>query len=106
MTFGLGFSLSMMIAHPPSPGPPTRRGSMDDPELLALYEWAPGDCFRCAQTGVDTASVKQIDTPAGVRYDARACRGCVLAIEGERKRHAEETGQEYVPGHVGEVSKK
>jgi hypothetical protein len=75
---------------------------MEDDAILALYEWAPGNCFRCARTGLDTTSVKRIDTPAGVRYDVRACRDCVLAIEGERKRQAEEAGQEYVPGRAGQ----
>jgi hypothetical protein len=74
---------------------------MDDEEILALYEWAPGSCFRCARTGLDTASVKRIDTPAGVRYDVRACRDCVLAIERERQCQAQESGQEYMPGRAG-----
>jgi hypothetical protein len=71
---------------------------MDDPEILALYEWAPGTCFRCARAGLDTIHIKEIPTPVGVLYEVRACRGCVLALEGERRVHAEQAGEDYQPG--------
>lgn len=74
---------------------------MDDDEIAALYRWAPGSCFRCARSGVITARLDQIDTPAGVRYDVRACRDCVLCLEHERQLHAKRTGQRYVPGKLG-----
>jgi hypothetical protein len=72
---------------------------MDD--ILALYEWAPGDCFRCAATGVDTTHIKEIPTPVGVRFNIRACRDCVLAIEDGLDLQAQEAGVEYKPGNAG-----
>lgn len=74
---------------------------MDDEEILSLYEWTNGTCFRCARTDLDTTRIRQIDTPIGVHYDVRACRDCILDLEAQRKRHAERTGHKYVPGQLG-----
>lgn len=71
---------------------------MNDHDILALYEWAPGTCFRCARSRVDTIHIREIPTPAGVLYEVRACRGCVLALEGERRAHAEQVGDVYQAG--------
>lgn len=73
----------------------------DDDEILGLYQWQTGTCFKCAHTGIDTTRLREITTRAGVRYDVRACRDCVLALEGERRRIAEKQGREYVPGRLG-----
>ncbi len=70
-------------------------------DIAGLYTWAPGACFKCARTGLPTTRLDQIDTPAGVRYDVRACVDCLLDLERERQRHAERTGRKYVPGLLG-----
>lgn len=74
---------------------------MNIEEILALYDWAPGDCFRCAAAGVDATFIDAICTRGGERYEARACRNCVLAIEGEQRADAERRGERYVPGRLG-----
>lgn len=73
--------------------------AMDD--ILALYEWTPGSCFRCARTGLDTTHIKTVRPRSGPAREVRACRDCVLELEEVRRRDAERHGVEYVPGHVG-----
>lgn len=74
----------------------------DDGDMtLGLYEWATGDCFRCALTGVDTTHLGEINTPLGCRYEVRGCRDCVLYMECEQRRLAERRGGEYYPGRLG-----
>lgn len=75
---------------------------MDDEEILSLYRWATGPCFRCAHTDLDTTRIRQIDTPIGVHYDVRACRACILDLEAERQRRAARANGEYTPGRLGE----
>lgn len=74
---------------------------MDD-EIEGLYQWAPGPCFKCGHGEVLTTRLGQIDTPAGVRYDVRACLACVLDLEHERERHAERARLTYAPGQLGQ----
>ncbi|MET9222286.1 hypothetical protein ABZX65_26470 [Streptomyces sp. NPDC003300] len=74
---------------------------MDDEDITRLYLWATGSCFRCARSRVETTSLNQIDTPAGVRYDVRACRACVIDLEYERMRRADRLGARYMPGGLG-----
>lgn len=85
---------------PPSARRPTAllEKAVNRDEILALYEWAPGDCFRCAATGVDTTLIADIATPIGTCYPVCACRNCVIDLEQERLRYAERTGGEYVAG--------
>lgn len=82
-----------------------RKKAMDDDAILSLYEWATGACFRCARTDLDTTRLKELRPPAGVRYDVRACRACILGLEVEREHHAKRTGSEYVPGQLGDERK-
>lgn len=70
-------------------------------DVLDAYAWAVGDCFRCAKSEVPTAKVGEIGTPVGDLYTVRACEGCILEMEGERRRWAEQRGLEYEPGHLG-----
>lgn len=70
-------------------------------EILGLYKWQTGDCFRCARAGVDVTPIGEIDTPIGDCYSIAACRCCVLNLERERRFHAARTGEEYVPGRLG-----
>lgn len=74
---------------------------MDRREILALYEWAIGDCFRCARTGVLTTRFCELDTPIGDCYALRACESCILQLEEERRRYADRHGCEYEPGRLG-----
>lgn len=74
---------------------------MDRGEVLALYEWAPGNCFRCAQTDVPTTRICQLDTPIGDCYELCACERCILELEEERRRYADRHGSEYEPGRLG-----
>lgn len=76
---------------------------MDDEELLALYEWSGGTCFRHPARGeVLTAHVKTIRPPAGGLQDVRACRECVVAMEVERERASLRAGRPYMPGHLAD----
>lgn len=70
-------------------------------EILALYQWATGSCFRCARTDLPTTLLGEIDTPIGTHYEVRACKDCILDLEMEQLRLAERRGREYVPGQLG-----
>lgn len=74
---------------------------MTPDEILALYEWTLGDCFRCALTHLHVTRIDTITTPAGHDYVLDACGSCVLAMEEERRRHAERRGARYEPGELG-----
>ncbi|MFF6847184.1 hypothetical protein [Streptomyces antimycoticus] len=74
---------------------------MDRGEILGLYEWAIGVCFRCATANTATTHLGEIDPPAGDHYDIRACEKCLVELEEERRRYAERTGREYTPGQLG-----
>lgn len=74
---------------------------MTDEQILALYDWMVGDCFRCARTSLDVADIAEIETPAGKQYAVAACRSCILALEDERRRRAERLGAPYRPGCIG-----
>lgn len=77
---------------------------MDDEALLALYNWAPGVCFRHPAKGaVDTTLVKTIQPRLDGAKEIRACRSCVLAMERIRREAALRAGREYQPGHAGEA---
>jgi hypothetical protein len=72
---------------------------MDRKQILDLYEWEPGVCFRHPAKGeVLTAHVETIRPPAGGIQDVRACADCVLAMAAERAVAAERRGCSYLPG--------
>ncbi|GAP46842.1 hypothetical protein [Streptomyces azureus] len=74
---------------------------MNRQQILDLYEWAPGVCFRDPDKGeVLTAHVKTIRPAAGGIQDVRACRECVMAMEERRQRAAARKGQPYTPGRL------
>ncbi|MBA2951971.1 hypothetical protein [Streptomyces himalayensis] len=76
---------------------------MESDQILALYTWETGICFRCPARGtVDTTAVRKLHSQFG-DTEVRACRLCVLAMEETRRRAAERAGIEYKPGHAGEV---
>ncbi|MFI9344897.1 hypothetical protein ACIG0D_27080 [Streptomyces sp. NPDC052773] len=71
-------------------------------QILDLYEWSPGVCFRHPGRGeLPTAHVKTIRPPAGGLQDVRACAECVLRMEEQRKAAAERDGTSYRPGQLG-----
>lgn len=77
---------------------------MDRQEILDLYEWANGACFRHPGKGeVPTAVVGVIHPREDGEREVRACAECVLTMEDIRREEAARTGSEYEPGHLGEV---
>lgn len=72
---------------------------MDRQQILDLYDWALGTCFRHPSKGeVLTAHVQTIHPAAGGIQDVRACEECVLAMEAQRERAAARCGRPYAPG--------
>lgn len=70
-----------------------------DRQLLDLYEWHPGTCFRHPCKGeVPTAHIETIRPPAGGIQDIRACEECVVVMEEQRASAARRRGQGYSPG--------
>lgn len=79
---------------------------MDREQILALYAWATGICFRHPNADeVETTAVKKVHPRHGGEEEVRACRACVLAIERDRREAALKAGLPYEPGHAGEVFK-
>ena len=77
---------------------------MDREQILDLYEWRPGICFRHPSKGtVETTHVKTIRPSAGGIQDVRACRECIVAIEERRAAAAARRGESHSPGHIGDV---
>lgn len=68
---------------------------MEREQILDLYDWELGICFRHPAKGeVPTAHVETIRPPAGGIQDVRACEECILdmasqraATRGERCQH-------------------
>ncbi|MFF7329609.1 hypothetical protein [Streptomyces sp. NPDC008150] len=74
---------------------------MDQQQILDLYEWEPGVCFRHPGDGeVPTTHVETIRPAAGGIQDVRACRDCVLAMEATRATAAQREGLTYAPGEL------
>ena len=77
---------------------------MDRTQILDLYDWAPGICFRHPGHGeVDTALVKTLHPRDDDEHEVRACRDCVVAMEDIRREAAARVGSEYEPGPVGQT---
>jgi len=75
---------------------------LDDNEILSLYPWDAGSCFRCARTGVDTTCLTQFTPESNGDYDVRACHACVLDLEAMSRQAAERKGVPYELGRLGE----
>ncbi|MFB7499998.1 hypothetical protein ACFC09_35865 [Streptomyces sp. NPDC056161] len=72
---------------------------MDRQQILDLYPWGDGICFRHPGRGeVLTAHVKTVRPAAGGINDIRACEECVLEMEAVRAEAARRRGGGYVPG--------
>lgn len=77
---------------------------MDRQEILDLYEWSTGVCFRHPGKGEVPTTVVGTIHPREVRErEVRACSECVLAMEDIRREGAARSGGEYEPGHLGEA---
>jgi hypothetical protein len=77
---------------------------MDRQQILDLYEWEPGTCFRHPAKGeVPTAVVGVIHPREDGEREVRACADCVVRMEDIRREEAARSGGEYEPGHLGEV---
>jgi len=77
---------------------------MERQQILDLYDWADGVCFRHPGKGeVPTAAVGVIHPREDDEREVRACADCVLAMEDMRREEAARSGSGYEPGHLGEV---
>ncbi|MCX5144656.1 hypothetical protein [Streptomyces sp. NBC_00338] len=75
---------------------------MDSQQILGLYTWKRGACFRHPEAGeVDTTVVQELHTRGGDVEGIRACQACILAMEERRRGLAAEAGVAYEPGHAG-----
>lgn len=76
---------------------------MDRQQILDLYEWALGICFRHPARGEQpTIHLKTIRPAAGGLQDVRACQTCILEIESQHATTAAAESTPYTPGHVAE----
>jgi hypothetical protein len=74
---------------------------MDVEQILNLYDWSLGVCFRHPAKGeVLTAHVWTVRPPAGGIQDIRACKECVASMEEQRRRAAARKGWVYKPGEL------
>ena len=72
---------------------------MDRQQILDLYEWQAGTCFRHPGKGeVPTAVVGVIHLRPDGEREVRGCTDCVLAVEDTRREQARRAGIEYRPG--------
>jgi hypothetical protein len=72
---------------------------MDRQQILDLYEWESGVCFRHPGRGeVPTTHIETLRPAAGGIQDVRACQECVVAMEEERAAAARRRGEAYSPG--------
>lgn len=75
---------------------------MDSEDILALYDWDTGVCFRHPEAKTETTVIKTLHPRQGSREELRACRSCILAMEAARRAAAEGAGVPYAPGRAGE----
>lgn len=60
---------------------------MERQQILDLYDWEPGICFRHPAKGeVPTAHVETIRPAGGGLQDVRACTDCVIEMQELRIR--------------------
>lgn len=77
---------------------------MDRQQILDLYQWSLGVCFRHPGKGeVETAHVETIRPAAGGIQDVRACEDCVVEMERARAAAAERCHRIYIPGRLGKA---
>lgn len=72
---------------------------MERQQILDLYKWALGICFRHPARGEQpTTVVKTLHPRGGGDRDVRACEACVVLLEAERESAARIAAVAYVPG--------
>jgi hypothetical protein len=76
---------------------------MEREQILALYEWSMGVCFRHPGAETDTTVIKTLQPQFDPEEQIRACRPCILAMEAARRAAAEGAGIPYVPGRAGDA---
>lgn len=77
---------------------------MNRQQILDLYEWDPGVCFRHPGQGEQpTTQVGVIHPREDGEREIRACAECVVTMEDIKREEAARSGREYTPGHLGEV---
>jgi hypothetical protein len=76
---------------------------MERQQILDLYEWDEGVCFRHPDRGAaSTTLIKILHPRDDGRHEIRACEDCVIAMEDIRREAAARAGSKYEPGHIGE----
>lgn len=94
------------MRHAPETQATTGRHAMNRQQILDLYQWAPGICFRHPAKGEQSTTVVQHVHPrVGPEEDVRACADCVAELEQQRWVAARQEGIPYRPGHAGEELK-
>lgn len=77
---------------------------MDRQQIIDLYEWSTGVCFRHPARGkVATTVVGAIHPQPDATHEVRACVECVVNMEDIRREDAARSGGQYEPGHLGDV---
>lgn len=77
---------------------------MNRQDILDLYQWSPGVCFRHPGAGEQPTAVVGVLHPREDRErEVRACADCVVTMEDIRREEAARSGREYAPGRLGEV---
>jgi hypothetical protein len=77
---------------------------MDREQILDLYQWDDGVCFRHPEKGVvATAVVGTVHPREDGEHEVRACADCVIGMEDIRREDAARSGGRYEPGHLGEA---
>ncbi|MEU6552143.1 hypothetical protein ABZ915_17930 [Streptomyces sp. NPDC046915] len=79
---------------------------MDRQQILDLYTWAPGTCFRHPRKGeVLTAVVGVVHPCEDGEREVRACADCVITMEDIKREEAARAGSEYRPGPADEAQR-
>lgn len=74
---------------------------MDREQILDLYDWEDGVCFRHPEKGeVPTAAVGVIHPRGEGEREVHACADCVVIMEDIRREAAARAGSEYAPGSL------
>jgi len=77
---------------------------MERQQILDLYDWTDGLCFRHPSKGVvPTAVVGVVHPRQDGEREVRACQECVVRMEDIRREEAARAGREYAPGRLGEA---
>ncbi|HEY9370432.1 hypothetical protein [Streptomyces sp.] len=76
---------------------------MNRQQILDLYQWGDGVCFRHPGTTTDTTVIRTLQPLSGPAEEIRACHACILAMEAARRAAAEGARIPYVPGRAGEM---